>query len=134
MARRLVIANKVYSSWSMRPWLLMRAFAIPFDEIVIPLDTPGAHAEILRHNPAGKVPVLTDGDLRRGMGPDLLQRRVGDLMNPSPRTIGADALAADALRVMNEGRRPVTSLFVLDPAGRPGGILHVHDLLRAGIA
>ena len=63
MARRLVIANKVYSSWSMRPWLLMRAFAIPFDEIVIPLDTPGAHAEILRHNPAGKVPVLTDGDL-----------------------------------------------------------------------
>lgn len=78
--------------------------------------------------------VLTDGDLRRGMGPDLLQRRVGDLMNPSPRTIGADALAADALRVMNEGRRPVTSLFVLDPAGRPQGILHVHDLLRAGIA
>ena len=78
--------------------------------------------------------VLTDGDLRRGMGPDLLQRRVGDLMNPSPRTIGADALAADALRVMNEGQRPVTSLFVLDPAGRPGGILHVHDLLRAGIA
>ena len=63
MARRLVIANKVYSSWSMRPWLLMRAFAIPFDEIVIPLDTPHAHAEILRHNPAGKVPVLTDGDL-----------------------------------------------------------------------
>lgn len=63
MARRLVIANKVYSSWSMRPWLLMRAFAIPFDEIVIPLDAPHAHAEILRHNPAGKVPVLQDGAL-----------------------------------------------------------------------
>ena len=42
MARRLVIANKVYSSWSMRPWLLMRAFAISFDEIVIPLDMPQA--------------------------------------------------------------------------------------------
>ncbi len=63
MARRLVIANKVYSSWSMRPWLLMRAFAIPFDEIVIPLDTPQAQAEILRHSPAGKVPVLSEGDL-----------------------------------------------------------------------
>ena len=63
MARRLVIANKVYSSWSMRPWLLMRAFAIPFDEIVIPLDTPGADAEMLRYNPAGKVPVLADGVL-----------------------------------------------------------------------
>lgn len=78
--------------------------------------------------------VLTDGDLRRGMGPDLLLRRVGDLMNPSPRTISANALAADALRVMNEGQRPVTSLFVVDPAGRPEGILHVHDLLRAGVA
>ena len=63
MTRRLVIANKTYSSWSMRPWLLMRAFAIPFDEIVIPLDSPHARAEILRRNPAGKVPVLEDGDL-----------------------------------------------------------------------
>lgn len=63
MARRLVIANKTYSSWSMRPWLLMRHFAIPFDELVIPLDRPASHAEILRHNPAGKVPVLEDGAL-----------------------------------------------------------------------
>ena len=63
MSRRLIIANKVYSSWSMRPWLLMRAFAIAFDEIVIPLDGPASAAEILRHNPAGKVPVLEDGDL-----------------------------------------------------------------------
>ena len=78
--------------------------------------------------------VLTDGDLRRAMGPDLLGRSVFDVMNPTPRTIGPDALAADALRAMNEGARPVTSLFVLDPAGRPVGILHVHDLLRAGVA
>ena len=78
--------------------------------------------------------VLTDGDLRRAMGPDLLGRRVQDVMNPAPRTIGPDALAADALRAMNAGVRPVTSLFVLDAAGRPLGILHVHDLLRAGVA
>lgn len=63
MARRLVIANKAYSSWSMRPWLLMRAFAIPFDEIVIPLGEPHFRPEIARHTPAGKVPVLEDGDL-----------------------------------------------------------------------
>ena len=78
--------------------------------------------------------VLTDGDLRRAMGPDLLQRRVRDVMNPAPRTIGPDALAADALRMMNALPRPVTSLFVLDAGGRPMGILHVHDLLRAGVA
>lgn len=63
MTRRLVIANKTYSSWSMRPWLLMRAFAIPFDEIVLPLDAPETGPAILRHNPAGKVPVLEDGTL-----------------------------------------------------------------------
>ena len=79
------------------------------------------------------VGMLTDGDLRRAMGPGLLDRRVADVMNPAPRTIGPDALAADALRVMNAGTRPVTSLFVTE-AGRPVGILHIHDLLRAGVA
>lgn len=80
------------------------------------------------------VGVLTDGDLRRAMGPDLLDRRVEEVMNPTPRTIPAYALAADALRAMNTAPRPVTSLFVVDGNGRPEGILHVHDLLRAGTA
>lgn len=77
--------------------------------------------------------ILTDGDLRRAMGPGLLSSRVADVMNRAPRTIGAGALAAEALRAMNEGTRPVTALFVLDGAGRPEGILHIHDLLRAGV-
>lgn len=47
----------------MRPWLLMRSFAIPFDEVVIPLDEPQSKVEILRHSPAGKVPVLREGPL-----------------------------------------------------------------------
>ena len=79
------------------------------------------------------VGVLTDGDLRRAMGPDLLSRKIGEIMNTSPRTIGAGALAAEALRVMNAGDRPVTSLFVLDADGCAEGILHIHDLLRAGV-
>ena len=78
--------------------------------------------------------ILTDGDLRRAMGPGLLSRKVSEVMNSAPRTIPADALAADALRAMNDGARPVTSLFVVDGSGRPAGILHVHDLLRAGVA
>jgi len=80
------------------------------------------------------VGVLTDGDLRRAMGPDLLLRRVEDVMHRTPRTIGPDALAAEALRLMNLGARPVTSLFVLDADTRPIGLVHVHDLLRAGVA
>ncbi len=77
--------------------------------------------------------VLTDGDLRRGMGPGLLTRRVAELMSRTPRTIGPNALAADALHAMNGAGRPVTALFVVE-GGRVAGILHVHDLLRAGIA
>jgi arabinose-5-phosphate isomerase len=78
--------------------------------------------------------IVTDGDLRRHMGPDLLARQVGEIMTHAPRTIGPDALAADALRVMNEPPRPITTLFVVDPQRIPLGILHVHDLLRVGVA
>ena len=59
----LVIANKLYSSWSMRPWLLMRHLGIAFEEIVIPLDLPDTRARVLEHSPAGKVPILKDGDV-----------------------------------------------------------------------
>jgi glutathione S-transferase len=58
----LVIANKLYSSWSLRPWLLLKQFGIPFDEIVIPLDLPDTKERVLKHSPAGKVPILVDGD------------------------------------------------------------------------
>jgi arabinose-5-phosphate isomerase len=78
--------------------------------------------------------IVTDGDLRRAMGPDLLQRRVADIMTRAPRTIGPDAFAAEALRIMNARERPITALFVVDREQRPAGILHIHDLLRAGIA
>jgi arabinose-5-phosphate isomerase len=80
------------------------------------------------------VGVVTDGDLRRAMGPNLLARQVGEIMTRAPRTIGPDALAAEALHAMNARERPITSLFVVDGSGRPVGILHIHDLLRAGLA
>ena len=79
------------------------------------------------------VGVMTDGDLRRAMGPDLLSRNVSDIMTRAPRTIGADELAAVALSIMNAPARPITALFVVDDDGRPVGILHIHDLLRAGL-
>ena len=78
--------------------------------------------------------IITDGDLRRAMGPTLLGRRVGEIMTAGPLTIGPDALAAEALHDMNAGPRPVTALFVVDAERRPLGVLHVHDLLRAGLA
>jgi arabinose-5-phosphate isomerase len=77
--------------------------------------------------------IVTDGDLRRHMGPDLLTRQVEYIMTRAPRTVRSDALAADALRVMNEPPRQITTLFVVDAEQVPVGILHVHDLLRAGV-
>ncbi|MFM9981539.1 MAG: glutathione S-transferase family protein [Burkholderiales bacterium] len=60
----LVIGNKNYSSWSLRPWLAMRVAGIPFAEHRIPLYGPGSKDQILVYSPAGKVPCLADGDLR----------------------------------------------------------------------
>jgi glutathione S-transferase len=62
MALTLVIGNKNYSSWSLRPWIAMKVAGIAFDEKVIPLYEPGSREEILNYSPAGKVPVLIDGD------------------------------------------------------------------------
>lgn len=75
--------------------------------------------------------VVTDGDLRRGMRADLLETPVTKVMTAEPSTIRPGALGAEAVFIMND--RKITSLFVVD-AGRPIGILHIHDCLRAGIA
>ena len=77
--------------------------------------------------------VLTDGDLRRQQlahGATLLERRAGECMTRDPKVIGADELAATALASM-EGR--ITSLVITDAAGRPAGVIHLHDILRAKI-
>jgi glutathione S-transferase len=60
---RLVIGNKNWSSWSLRPWLAMRRAGLPFDEINVRLRLPDSKTEILKHSPSGMVPTLIDGDL-----------------------------------------------------------------------
>ncbi len=60
---QLVLGNKNYSSWSLRPWLLMRTFGIAFDEINVEIYSPGARARILEHSPSAKVPALKLGGL-----------------------------------------------------------------------
>ncbi|MDJ0995075.1 MAG: KpsF/GutQ family sugar-phosphate isomerase [Dinoroseobacter sp.] len=76
--------------------------------------------------------IITDGDLRRHMD-GLLNMRAGDVMTRAPLTIAPDALAEEAVAVMNE--RKITCLFVVDEksSGHPEGFLHIHDCLRAGL-
>ncbi len=76
--------------------------------------------------------IVTDGDLRRHMD-GLLDHTAGDVMTADPRTIGPDALAEEAVALMNDHK--ITCLFVVDPAGsaRVTGLIHIHDCLRAGL-
>jgi arabinose-5-phosphate isomerase len=75
--------------------------------------------------------IITDGDLRRHMGDGLLSRRVVEIMTPAPKTVSPDLLASAALEMINSSK--ITTLFVVEN-GRPVGIIHIHDLLRAGVA
>lgn len=77
------------------------------------------------------VGIVTDGDLRRHMSRGLLEHPVHDVMTRDPKTVAPSALAAEAIKLMNASK--ITSLFVVD-GGRPVGIVHVHDLLRMGVA
>jgi arabinose-5-phosphate isomerase len=84
--------------------------------------------------------MITDGDLRRHMGPGLLHARVEEIMTRAPKTLPPDTLCSAALEQINSLKRGdatrlpgVTQMFVVDK-GKPVGIVHVHDLLRAGVA
>jgi arabinose-5-phosphate isomerase len=77
------------------------------------------------------VGIITDGDLRRHLGPDLLSRRVDEVMTVGPKTIPPDMLVGAALDLLNHAK--ITSVFIVED-GAPIGIVHMHDFLRAGAA
>jgi len=77
------------------------------------------------------VGIITDGDLRRHMRSDLLDQRVDDVMTRSPKTVRPDQLISETLELLNSTK--VTAVFAVE-GGKPVGIIHIHDLLRAGAA
>ena len=77
------------------------------------------------------VGVITDGDLRRHMQANFLNLTTREVMTKSPKTIKKDALASEALGIMNHLK--ITSLFIVDDENKPIGLLHIHDCLRAGV-
>jgi arabinose-5-phosphate isomerase len=77
--------------------------------------------------------IITDGDLRRHMSPTLMDKQVEEVMTHHPRTIRPAALAAECLAVMTLHKPKVTNIFVVEDE-KPVGLVHVHDLLKAGVA
>ena len=80
--------------------------------------------------------IITDGDLRRHMTPELLDRKASEVMTVNPKTVTTSTLAVEAVAFMNDSAPKVTSLFVVDGsegAARPVGFLTIHDCLRAGV-
>jgi len=79
------------------------------------------------------VGIITDGDLRRWMSPKLIEEKVSNVMTRNPKTIRPDVLASEAVYMMNNTGRGITNLFVTEKDGKPLGLIHIHDCLRAGV-
>ena len=104
------------------------------DQAILALSNINLGAVLVEGPDRALAGIITDGDLKRHMGPDLLQKNVTDIMTRTPKTIAPDALAAEALELMT--RVPghyLTSLVVMD-GNRIAGMIRVQDCLQAGIA
>ncbi|MEN0653332.1 MULTISPECIES: KpsF/GutQ family sugar-phosphate isomerase [Hyphobacterium] len=105
----------------------------PMSEALLEMSAKGFGCVGVTHADGTLAGIVTDGDLRRHMGGGLVTRPVSEVMTRDPQTIEPGALAADAMRRMTAGDRKILHLFSLDHEGRPAGLLHIHDLLRAGV-
>ena len=135
MSLSLVIANKAYSSWSMRPWLLLRYFEIAFEEIVIPMDQASSKALMLSHAPTGKCPSLRDGDLVVWDSLAIIEylaERYPELP-VWPRDPGARAVARSLAAEMHSGFLPLRRNCPMNMRRAPAA-LPLDPETRAGVA
>ncbi len=102
-------------------------------EVIYEISSKGLGMTVVLDSRGGLAGIVTDGDLRRmfGAGIDFYGTPVGRVMSRSPKTVAQDALAEQALRIMEE--HSITSLVVVDDNPAPVGVIHLHDLLKAGV-
>lgn len=103
----------------------------PMSDVLLGISQHGTGCAGVVDGDGHLIGIITDGDLRRHMAPTLLGETAGAVMTRDPKAIRPDALAAEALAIMNERR--ITGLFVVGEDRRPQGFVHIHDLLQAGV-
>jgi len=103
----------------------------PMSEAIVEMSGKGLGCVAVTDDSGKLAGVITDGDLRRHMRVDLLQAPVDAVMTVAPKTVRPDQLASEALQILNSSK--ITALIVVE-SDRPVGIVHFHDLLRAGVA
>ena len=109
----------------------LRPLGTRMSDAIIEMTTKGFGCVGITDRRDQLVGIITDGDLRRHMRNDLLDQSVEEVMTRSPKTVRPDQLISETLELLNATK--VTALFVVD-GGKPVGLIHVHDLLRAGAA
>jgi arabinose-5-phosphate isomerase len=128
LGRKLVRVEALMHRGDQLPLVGLEA---PMSEVLLEMTAKRLGCVAVVNARGGLTGIITDGDLRRHMRDGLLERRAVEVMTPAPKTIHAQALAVEAIRIMNE--RTITVLFVVE-GQRPVGALHMHDCLRAGLA
>jgi arabinose-5-phosphate isomerase len=113
------------------PAIPLIARGAPMSEAIVEMSAKGFGCVAVTDGDGKLAGLITDGDLRRHMRFDLLQAPVDEVMTASPKTVRPDQLASEALELLNSSK--ITALIVVD-MDRPVGIVHFHDLLRAGVA
>ena len=129
LGARLVFVRDVMHSGERLPLVALDA---RMAEAVVAMSGKGFGCAAVVDGAGRLAGIITDGDLRRHMRADLMTVPVASIMTRAPQVVTPDALAAEALHILES--RKITALMVLDAARVPCGIVHIHDLLRVGVA
>jgi glutathione S-transferase len=132
---KLILANKAYSSWSLRPWILLAQLKIPFEEVVIPMNQPETRATMLKYAPTGKCPSLQDGKIAVWESLATIEY-IAEAYPEKPVWPKGKAARAHARSLASEMHAGFTALRQACPTNfrRPVRAIPLHDEVKADVA